>query len=50
MPDIDLATLTKEILVEFCKDFIDHPYRCYTEHGLHALFYTKLYNTGVTDV
>ena len=29
---------------KFCKDFVEHPYRCYTEHGLHALFYTKLYN------
>jgi hypothetical protein len=44
MPDIDLPSLTQQILVEFCKDFIEHPYRCYTEHGIHALFYTKLYN------
>src|SRR3954447_26664882 len=44
MPDIDLATLTQQTLVGFCNVTIDHPYRCYTEHGLHALFYTKLYN------
>ena len=44
MPDIDLATLTQNTLVDFCRDFIVHPYRCYTEHGLHALFFTKLYN------
>ena len=43
MPDIELAELTPKTLVEFCKDFINNPYRCYTEHGLHALFFTKLY-------
>lgn len=31
-------------LKEFCLDFVRNPYKCYTEHGLHALFYTMLYN------
>ncbi len=28
----------------FCLRFLDEPYLCYTEHGLHALFSTWLYN------
>lgn len=27
----------------FCLEFVRYPYLCYTEHGLHALFYTQLY-------
>jgi hypothetical protein len=34
----------RETIDEFCLDFVAHPYLCYTEHGQHALFYTKLYN------
>jgi len=29
---------------QFCLEFIERPYLCYTEHGQHALFYTRLYN------
>ena len=36
--------LIEETLEEFCKEFLENPYLCYTEHGLHALFYTRLYN------
>jgi hypothetical protein len=31
-------------IIGFCLDFVRNPYLCYTEHGLHALFYTMLYN------
>ena len=30
-------------ITDFCIDFVNNPYLCYTEHGQHALFYTKLY-------
>jgi hypothetical protein len=39
----DTAELTESTLVEFCKEFVEHPYLCYTEHGLHALFFARLY-------
>jgi hypothetical protein len=32
------------VATDFCTEFVKNPYLCYTEHGLHALFYTKLYN------
>ena len=38
------ADLTEKTLAEFCKEFIRDPYLCYTEHGLHALFFARLYN------
>ena len=41
---MDLKTIIEETLEEFCEEFIRYPYLCYTEHGLHALFYTRLYN------
>jgi hypothetical protein len=36
--------LIERITSEFCLDFLENPYLCYTEHGLHALYFTKLYN------
>ena len=36
--------IIENILKDFLKEFINNPYLCYTEHGLHALFYTKLYD------
>ena len=39
----ETAELTEATLVEFCKEFVEHPYLCYTEHGLHALFFARLY-------
>lgn len=30
---------------QFCVQFITSPYLCYTEHGLHALFFTMLFNS-----
>ena len=35
--------IIRQTITYFCKEFIDHPYLCYTEHGQHALFYSKLY-------
>jgi hypothetical protein len=39
----DLADITRATIVAFCKEFLSEPYLCYTEHGLHALFFTRLY-------
>lgn len=39
-----LLDLVLETVQEFCMEFIAAPYLCYTEHGLHALFHTRLYN------
>ena len=30
--------------MDFCVEFIKEPYLCYTEHGLHALFFSRLYS------
>lgn len=42
MPNSD-EQLTQEVVVEFCREFLDHPYLCYTEHGQHARFFHNLY-------
>jgi len=34
----------RQISKQFALEFIDNPYLCYTEHGLHARFYMMLYN------
>jgi hypothetical protein len=39
-----LIGTVRHILHKFCLEFIEHPYLCYTEHGLHALLYARLYN------
>jgi len=36
--------ILEQTLKQFTLEFIDEPYLCYTEHGLHARFYTSLYN------
>lgn len=36
--------LVRSVAAEFCLDFIRNPYSCYTEHGIHALFFTSLFN------
>jgi hypothetical protein len=38
------AALTKDTLIAFCKEFVEHPYLCYTEHGLHARFLQQLHD------
>ena len=45
----DAAELTEKTLAQFCKEFVENPYLCYTEHGLHALFFTRLYNAFPED-
>jgi len=41
MPIVD-ATV-RQVVQQFCLEFLENPYLCYTEHGLHALFFTRLY-------
>jgi len=36
--------ILKQTIKQFTLEFIEEPYLCYTEHGLHARFLTKLYN------
>jgi len=36
--------IIKDTVKEFCLEFLQSPYLCYTEHGLHALFYCRLYS------
>jgi len=45
----DHIAVVRKTVVDFCKDFIQDPYLCYTEHGQHALFYTMLYNALPPD-
>ena len=39
----------KQCIKDFCKEYIKNPYLCYTEHGIHALFFTRLFNTLSPD-
>lgn len=32
------------VLRKFCLEFASQPYLCYTEHGLHALLFARLFN------
>ena len=41
---MDLNALVEQSLYEFCAEFVDTPYLCYTEHGIHALFFQRLYD------
>ncbi len=34
--------LIEEAILNFCQEFVGSPYLCYTEHGLHALFFSRL--------
>lgn len=36
--------ITRQAVIAFAREFIENPYLCYTEHGIHALFYTQLFN------
>ncbi len=46
----DQAEKTEEVLRDFSKEFVENPYLCYTEHGLHALFFARLYAAFGGDV
>lgn len=39
-----LLNLIRNTIEAFCSDFIQNPYKCYTEYGQHALFYSMLMN------
>ncbi|CAK8716232.1 hypothetical protein GCAAIG_05645 [Candidatus Electronema halotolerans] len=41
---MDILKTVRQAIKGFCVEFVNHPYLCYTEHGQHALFYTRLYN------
>jgi len=43
-----IETIRKTI-TNFCLEFVHNPYLCYTEHGQHALFYSKLFNALTDD-
>jgi len=34
--------LVEHAIEDFCLGFLESPYLCYTEHGLHAMFYHRL--------
>jgi hypothetical protein len=40
MAEID--KIVEKTIEDFCFEFLARPYLCYTEHGLHALFYASL--------
>jgi len=42
--ELPQITILQRTIEAFCLRFLQEPYLCYTEHGLHALFYTWLYN------
>src|SRR6266508_1418455 len=45
----EVLCLTRKTIIEFCKEFLLRPYLCYTEHGLHALFFARLYHALPMD-
>lgn len=45
-----MKDIIRRVTEDFCKEFIEDPYLCYTEHGQHALFYTKLFNAIHEDM
>jgi hypothetical protein len=45
----DVVQIIRNTLIDFCLDFLRRPYLCYTEHGLHALFFTRLYGALASE-
>jgi hypothetical protein len=41
--------LIRSTLRDFCLEFYSEPYLCYTEHGLHALFFSRLHDALPED-
>jgi hypothetical protein len=41
--------LVREIAKNFCINYLRNPYLCYTEHGIHALFFNLLYSAMPED-
>jgi hypothetical protein len=40
-----VADTVRYILHKFCLEFLSQPYLCYTEHGIHALLFARLFDT-----
>ena len=38
-----MIEIVRKAVQSFCKEFVESPYLCYTEHGQHARFYSQLY-------
>ncbi len=38
-----LDEIIRNAIKDYCIEFTKYPYLCYTEHGLHALFFNRLY-------
>ena len=49
MTNNSILNAFEQYLETFLKEFIRNPYLCYTEHGLHALFFARLYDALKTD-
>jgi hypothetical protein len=39
-----LVDVVRRVVRQFCLEFVEHPYLCYTEHGLHALLFSRIYD------
>ncbi|MCB0004191.1 MAG: hypothetical protein KDH86_16735 [Anaerolineae bacterium] len=44
-----MTTILEHTIEAFCLRFLEEPYLCYTEHGIHALFYQWLYDALPVD-
>lgn len=44
-----MISLLRNVIISFCKEFVEHPYLCYTEHGQHARFYNQVYQAIAQD-
>ena len=39
-----IDNIVRQTIEGLCLEFAEQPYVCYTEHGLHALFFSRLYD------
>ena len=39
-----IDNIVRETIKGLCLEFAEHPYICYTEHGIHALFLNRFYD------
>lgn len=46
---MNLESTFMAVSTSFCRDFVSHPYSCYTEHGLHAFFFSQLFDAIPPD-
>lgn len=44
-----MINTVRQAVRNFCVEFVQDPYLCYTEHGQHALFFTRLYQAIAED-